>query len=331
MNHRSDHGGLGTRALARAALVLALLGPPARAGTIEGIDTGAIDLTQIASVDPVLNSAKLVKWRSGIPNTILTSGITNLSLAYLGSGTNLPFPDRAIVGDNSANDQGDLWTDNAIEVDYVKGNAADKAILIYTDNQDNGPSDPLYGVALRGGLVGGAGCAPTDSCYQERAGVLPLLWKAITRQDLEAVSTATVKTAATPANPIPDSSPMYIPTEVLETARPQCPAEGPYPASTRPAPYEVGFCDYSTHFFSDANNRYDPKNLFYTLYPAGSAERTNAFRYTSLVGPFGINTTENGLGGGGSDSPMYAVLGLNMLNATLSRYATTIYVELRQL
>src|ERR1035438_8228363 len=134
-HHRTDVGGWMTRALLGAALVLAIYSGTGRAASITGIGTGDIDLTQIAGVDPQLNSASLAKWRTGIPNTIITSGITNLSLAYLASGANLPFPDRTIAGDNSVNDQGDLWTDNAVMVDFVKGNAPDKAILIYTNNQ----------------------------------------------------------------------------------------------------------------------------------------------------------------------------------------------------
>lgn len=287
------------------------------------IPLGDIDLTQMATSAPAITSAQLVKWRTGQPNAVPVAA-SDLSVAYLGTTGAVGFPSRTSVKDNSANNQGSLWTDDAIAVDYQKGNQLNQAILIYTDNQVASftPHDPLGDLNFKGGLVGGAGCAQTDACYAYRGSLLTLFWKAVVLSDLQAVSDASAD------KPIPATSPMFMPTQVADPSNPACPAEGPYPASQRPALYEIGFCDYSTHFFVDKNNAND---MFYTAYASGSASRLNAFRYASLVGPFGINVTENGSGGGGSQSPMYAVLGINLVQALPTKYATTIYVNVLQL
>lgn len=293
------------------------------------IPTGDVDLTVIAQSQASLDSVRLVKWRTGTPNHIETSGITNLTFAYLAPGGTVAFPTRESVGDNSANDQGDLWSDNALEVNFHKGTRLDQAILIYTANQPQGPADPLTNIEYKGGMVGGAGCSPSDVCYAGRVSLLLLYWKAMTRFDLEAVSSARPRTPSVGAQPIPDTSPMFMPSRTQDVPY-ACPSEGPYPASTRPANYLIGFCDYATHFFTDKFNS-NPNGLFYDQYPPTVAARRNAFQYSSLVGPYGINTTEGGGGGGGSQSPMYAVLGLNLGDAVQTKYGTTIHVELLSL
>jgi hypothetical protein len=290
------------------------------------IPTGDVDLTLMATANPTLNSVRLVKWRTGQPNMIQTTGISDLSVAYLTVGSTLAFPSRSTVGDNSANDQGSLWTDNALEVDFQKGNQLNQAILIFTDNQVVPSSNDNLGTRpFKGGLIGGAGCLPSDPCWANRGSILPLIWKAVTLDVLLGASNASS------ALPIATTSPLFMPTQILDpNDNPNCPAEGPYPASQRPSQFAVGFCDYSTHFFIDKNNT-DPDHLFYDQYPSGDIRRQDAFRYSSLVGPFGINTQESGIGGGGSNSPMYAVLGVNVNEATQTKSATTIFVEVLQM
>lgn len=278
------------------------------------IPTGDIDLTVLASISAQLNNARLMRWRTGVANQAPQPAAL-MTFAYLGTGVNLALPTRANPADNSANNQGDLWSDNAIEVDYRKGNSLSTAILIYTSNTVTGPLDPLGNVSLRGGFVGGSGGLANNPA---RASVIPLTWKALAAADLAKVSTATVSGT----QPIPVSHPLYMPSQITALTGGSCPAEGPYPASTR---IKDGYCDFSTHYFLDRTNS-DPNNRFYDQYPASSAQRNGAFDYASLVGPFGVNTTEQGAGAG-QFNPMYAVLGSNLTNAIQTRYSTTIYVE----
>jgi len=184
-------------------------------------------------------------------------------------------------------------------------------------------------VALRGGLVGCAqawnSAATPETCPvandPSRTSVIPLLWKALSEPDLVAVSTASV------SHPIAATHPLFMPTEIVAQTGGNCPAEGPYVAAPR---VNNGFCDFSTHYFLDKNNT-DPKHKFYDQYPTTGANadvtsHNAAFDYASLVGPFGVNTTEQGAGAG-LFHPMYAVLGSNFANAIQAHYGTTVYVE----
>jgi hypothetical protein len=195
----------------------------------------------------------------------------------------------------------------------VKPNNDSSAIVIYTNNTDGGATDPLSGVTIRGGLVGG-----TSSTDPNRSSVLPLLWKAVASTDLQAVSTATVSGT----QPIGATSPIFMPSEITASSGGACPAEGPYAASSR---VNNGFCDYSTHYFLDKNNT-DPNNLWYSNY-TDATKKLNAFHYASLVGRLGVNTTEQGAGTG-AYQPMYALLGVGAINAVQTQYATTINVEM---
>ena len=101
---------------------------------------------------------QFVKWRHGATGSPIDWTGQPLVFSYLASpGT--PFPTRANPKDNSANNENCLWSDNAIYLNFSWPTPRDTsyAILIYTDNKANGPSDPLNTVSLRGGLVGGAG------------------------------------------------------------------------------------------------------------------------------------------------------------------------------
>lgn len=281
----------------------------------------------------------LVKWRGADP----TQPVANITFQYFpigGSGNTTPYPDRSVIRDGTANDQRALWSDNAIQIDFVKGNLANSAILIYTDNKDAyqiscqtacdpaEKDDPLYSIALRGGAIGGASGPPKDSY---RVSALPLVWKAVALQDLrDAVSADTVSI------PVLSTSPLNMATEVLSESGGPCPPEGPY---NQPAggsrPNNNGFCDFSTHYVVDMNNNIhiDPanrKNSWYGHYPPSTpadTRRTDAFRYASVVGPYGVNVSEAGLGGGGAKSPAYILLGLKASSALLTHYATTIYLE----
>jgi len=281
------------------------------------IPTGDFDLTGLSTTAPTLQSAKLIKWRTGQAHTLQTTGVSDLSFAYFSSTGILAYPNRTSVGDNSSNDESDMWSEEALQVDYVKGNQLNQAILIYTNNVPPAGGDCL---GTRGGLIGPIPGTPCRS-------LLPLLWKAVSVNDLLAASDATVAVGGVSSKPISSTSPLFMASSIIDSANPNCPAEGPYPASVRPDAFRFGFCDYATHFVSDMNNA-NPETLFYTQL-SGSA-RTDAFRYSSLVGPFGINTTESGIGGGGGASPMYAVLGLEFLNAVSTQYSTTLFVEVLQ-
>ena len=116
-----------------------------------------------------------------------------------------------------------------------------------------------------------------------------------------------------------------MPTEITNPATQTCPIEGPF--KTAVSRTNNGFCDFSTHFVTDPNNT-DPNNFFYSNPKV--VNKIAAFRYSSLVGAFGVNLTETGLGGLGHTSPMFAVVGMGAMNALPTQYATTVYVELLQ-
>jgi hypothetical protein len=299
-----------------AVFAVLLLGVGSTQAAPSTFPTGNVDFGPLAATAASVTSASLVKWRTGTAGQSPTAA-TSLTFQYLQSGTNLTVPNRTSVKDNSANNQGFLWSDNAIQVSYVKPNNTASAILIHTSNASGGATDPLSQVQLRGGLVGGAGGTATDP---NRASVLPLVWKDAGLGDLQAVSNANVNgTAAIPATSI-----LFMPSYVPSSAGGACVAEGPYGASTRA---NNGFCDYSTHFFSDPNNT-DPKNLWYTGYDPGTqlAQRSGTFNYASLVNAFGDSAQEQG-GFGPGNNPMFAVLGVNATNALQTQYSAVITVE----
>jgi hypothetical protein len=299
----------------------------------------AADLTILSPVSTTLNDAYLVKWRGGDA----TSAVGNISFQYVtlaGNSNSAPYPNRGVIQDNSTNNQGDLWSDNAIRVDFQKGNLPNDAIVIYTDNQDTGTDDPLYQVQLRGGVVGcsaGFSASPlqcNDTKDPYRVSVLPLIWKAVRFSDLQAAQSVSLDPFA--LVPIPNDSPLWMPSQIVNKSQPDCPAEGPYAASTRPPPYELGFCDYSIHFVLDINNNKhlpdDPNqydNSWYETYSAGSEKSAGAFIYASVVGPYGINSSEGGTGGLGTTYPAYLLLGAEMGRALLTHYGTTLYLDVR--
>jgi len=311
-----------------AALILQIATRPAQAvlGPI-AIPTGDVDLSILAPVSADITAAGLTKWRNGVANTPPTPVVPpKLTFAYI-TGSNLALPTRAVCGDNSCNDQGDLWSDNAIQLDFKKPNSIGSAILIYTNNVSV-PGDPLGNASLRGGLVGGNG-GPADQTNPARASVIPLIWKAMSAADLAAVSTATLHT-----NPIPASSPAFMYTELNQLGSGTlpnnglCPSEGLNtvpPLVALPKRITSGFCDFSTHYFLDQNNT-DPNNLWYTKYASNTAKHNGSFDYASVVGPFGVNTTEQGAGAG-QFNPAYLLLGTNLTNAIQTHYGTTINVE----
>jgi len=333
----------GIARLMLAAFILQMGAGTSQAAPIQ-IPTGDIDLTILATILAGITNAQLVTWRTGTPNQPPQTGATKLTMEYmkLVGANGLVTPTRALSKDNSCNNQGDCWFDNAIQLDFKKGNSLSTAILIYSSNSVTGADDPLGNVALRGGLVGctvgqtvvGTAGNQTMSCPNAndpaRTSVIPLIWKAASTVDLVAVSSASA--TSTPVHPI-TTAPLYMPTEIVDAAAPGCLADGPYNASTRPVGFELGFCDYSTHYFVDRNST-DPNNMFYDKYPTTGPSATpqtikkhsQSFDYSSLVGPFGVNTTEQGVGAG-QFNPMFAVLGTNLANAIQAHYGTTIYVE----
>lgn len=315
-----------------------------------------IDLTNVlvkksAQVDAA--NTFLVNWRSGP----ITNPVTTMSFAAL-TGTNRSYPSRATVQDHTANNQGDLWSDNAIQfvgtnpnqLSVPGQNPAVQAVLIYTDNEDAGncntaTADPLCGVTLRGGLIGGFG-GPADNTNPYRVSELPLLWKAVASADLISAQ------GANPASSqlVVSTSPLYMASELI-TAPANCPtgtAEGPYQSGAlRPT---AGFCDFSTHYFIDKSNNVHANtatsiqlNSWYTAYPIGGAGSNydNAFNYATLVGPFGANSTENGKGvlpleplASNQSSTIanaqraYFLLGMSARSALLTHYGTTINIDL---
>lgn len=325
----------------RMSSLLLLLALPARAVQVWDQKTvpASIDLTILSPVSTDLTDAYLVKWRGGDA----ASPVGNISFQYVtdaGNTNSAPYPNRGVIQDNSANNQGNLWSDNAIRVTFQRGNQPNDAIVIYTDNQDTGTDDPLYQVQLRGGAVGCSAvfsgnplqCSDTKDPY--RVSVLPLIWKAVPFSDLRSAQSANLDPGSLVK--IADTSPLWMPTQIVNKSQPACPAEGPYAASTRPHPYELGFCDYSTHFVIDLNNNIhltdDPDqydNSWYTTYSAGSAKSAGAFSYASVVGPYGINSSEGGTGGLGTASPAYLLLGVEMGRALLTHYGTTLYLDVR--
>ncbi len=275
-----------------------------------------VNLGTLAGIAPTIDipNTFLTKWRTGVANQVPVQTST-MTFQYFASGSNLAYPTRLNPADNSANNQNALWSDNAIKLTYTRGNTVASAILIYTTNTVNSPNDPLGAVSLRGGLVGGYGSADPED--PNRGSVLPLVWKALDVNVLRGASNANVNGSVK----ISTSSALYMPTEVENLAGGPCPAEGPYAASARG---NVGFCDYSTHFFIDQNNN-DPANLWYTGY-ANGAQRRGAFNYSSVVGAFGVNTKEDG-SGNGNFNPAYLVLGIDSTGALQTTYGTTIYLD----
>lgn len=289
------------------------------------IETGDVDLTRLVAFPPALDGARLMKWRTGAPNQP-PQPASQMTFEHFLRGGTIPYPDRGVILDYSANNQGDLWSDNAIEVQYRPGNTDTAAIIIYTKNgvsgEDTGQpdrADPLYTVDMRGGLIGGFGSGDTHD--PNRVSILPLLWKAVAGNELQRVSTATVTgTYRLPLNP---PSPLLMPQEIENLLGGEC-NENPGDISRRP---NNGFCDYSTHYMVDFYNR-GTDNRFYTAYPVGDGRRRTNFDYISLVGRFGVNTTEQGHGTG-RFRPMYALLGIKASSALPTHYGTIIYVELR--
>ncbi len=254
------------------------------------IPTGPVDFGGIAVSAPSLNSApKLVKWRTGTANAAPIDA-TQMSFAYLTSGSNLPIPSRANPKDNSANDQGNIWSDNAISVDYKKGNQTNAGIIMYTNNT----------IAKLGGLVN-----------SDQTSVLPLIWKAADIATLQADSDANVDGSKKLTNAL------FMPTEIASQSGGTCVAEGPYAASTRAS---NGFCDYSVHYMMDKNQASFFANV------TDPTAKMNAFKYASLIGPNGVNESESG-NGSGNYVPMHAVLGVNATSAQAAQYSTTITVE----
>jgi hypothetical protein len=320
-----------------------LLAASLSAGAAQILDPKQIpasaDLTGLTSVSMSLDIANtyLVKWRGANP----TQQVVNMTFEYFaGTSNTTPYPNHGSVLDNAANNQGDLWSDNAIQVSFAKGNLPNSAILIYTNNKDQyqitgdsaDKNDPLYGVALRGGVVGGFG-ASTASPY--RISVLPLIWKNVTLQDLTNAFSANVG-----GTPVPSTSTLTMPTEITSPTGGFCPPEGPYnqPAGNNRVPVNGaggnGFCDFSTHYVVDMNNNIHLlpgpdqfPNSWYNQYSVTSSTYTNAFNYSSLIGPYGINTSERGTGGLGGASPAYVLLGVQASPALLTHYGTTIFVE----
>lgn len=299
--------------------------------------SASADVTVIQAVSPSINSASLYQWRQpqSPANTLPIPSPTGMTFEYFQNGINLPYPTGSNPGDHTANAQGDLWSNNAIRLDYQPGNTPNDALLIYTFNDNKGDVDPIGPVVLRGGLVGGAGCnvnclsqTGAGSCSDTerrqcagRSSILPLIWKALSEDDIKKVSNVSMSGTA-----VPNDSPMWLPTEI-EAASPSapgvCPAEGPYNQPAGAQRINNGFCDFSTHYMMDQTNL-DPDNLWYAN-PAVK-DRIGAFNYASVVGPYGVNITERGLGNG-RFSPVYIVLGVRSKNAIRSQYQTVIYLE----
>lgn len=298
----------------------------------ESVDTGIVDLNVLAQTVARLDYAKLVRWR-GTGGTIQDSP-AQMTFQYL-SGSGLSLPTRSNPADSSANNQNDLWSNNALEVKFQKPNDVGSAIVVYTDNKNEGGADPIAPVGLRGGLVGGAGCnlacvQPGNSCSSAelttcagRASVVPLFWKTVPKSELIAAS-----------NAIGANSPLFMPTEIESASKANpvtCTPEGPYSFALKRE--SAGFCDASVHYFMDKNNL-DPNNLWYT--DPSVIDANGAFNYASFVGPFGVNASEAGLGGGFGESVVtpappgqvaYAALGAKLTNAIRTTYRTIIYVE----
>jgi hypothetical protein len=276
---------------------------------------------------PSINGAALVNWRTNSRTFAFESNyVSQITFSYLGAGAGIP--SRSGPLDNSANNQGDVWSDDALRLDFSfpAPQDPDWAILIYTNNASHDASDPLNADSLRGGLVGGAGSGNPDD--PSRASVLPLIWKFVSDTDLN--NAALAKVNGSP--PIPNSSAAYMPTEITNQTGGSCLAEGPYGASVRT---NNGFCDYSTHYMLDLNNT-DANNLFFTGYPSGSVGRAH-FDYTALVNSNGVSSSE----GGGAIStppnppvpsfttPAFFLLGVNASQAVQTSYSATIVIEVR--
>ncbi len=298
------------------------------------IPTSLVSLTGLTanSSSTISGTPTLIKWRNkGIPATSWTGAtppvVSSMTFQYL-TGTSLLTPTRSIVKDNTANNEGDLWADEAIDMSYTKANSigtGTQAILIYTNNTDNGSTDPLYNVSLRGGLIGQSGgtISYTDGA---RASVLPLIWKVVASSDLYNAQTADVTSAAT----VISSGPVVIPEEITSLTGGSCDTLGSYAAATRT---NNGFCDFSTHYVTDMNNNiHNPSgagkvsNSWYSQYAAGSTNYLGAYNYASVVNAFGASTTESGIGSG-TMNPAFILLGANISNALRVQYQTTIYLD----
>lgn len=296
-----------------AAVFILQMGTGTSFGAPIQIPTGNINFGNLAAQSAVLSTADLVKWRTGTANTIQETGVTAMSFAYLASPGAAPIS-RTSPADNTANNQGDMWSDNAIKISYTRPNNAASAVVIYTNNTDGGLTDPLSGATLRGGLVGGAGGTATDP---NRSSVLPLLWKAVPKASLQSAALAKVDGTVKIAN----NNPVYMPTQITNATGGTAPAEGPYSACNRT---NNGYCDFSTHFFLDKNNT-DPANLWYTNPLV--VDKPGAFNYASVVGKCGVNTSEVCNQPGSTDQPAYLLLGVNAASALQTQYATTINLE----
>ena len=260
---------------------------------VSSIPTGNVDLTGLASTAPTLGVVDLVKWRQPGTANAAPVVVSAMTFDYFKGRTGVALPKRSNVADATANDNSAIWSDNALRVNFTRGNAPNYAILVYTANPNTKP-----------GIVSQSGIS-----------TLPMLWKAIPLTDIKAVS-GVAYTGTTPTTGA--GSIIRMSQEITNTTGGNCPADAPYAASTRNS---NGFCDYSTHFFMDKNS-----SAWYTNLTGTPQQK--AFNYASLVGPSGVNANEDGSGGGDNTSPMFAALGLETANAIPDIYSTTMYVEL---
>lgn len=280
------------------------------------IGIGLISMNAWA-VPPTSISARLVKWRNGPGQPLV--GAQQITFAYLDTPV-ITVIDRLHPADNSTNNQGDMWSDMAIELSYT-GYTRDVintswGILIYTSNAPLSPTDPLNGVSLPGGLVGGAGGPPNDP---NRSSVLPLLWKWVPATNLTDSSGANINGS------VKINNTMFMPTEITEPNGGVCPAGELYPVATR---LNNGFCDFSTHYMMDVNTT-DPNNLWFAN-PA-VINRKGAFDYATIFGYLGPAQRETGIPFSGTfftANPAYYLIGVKATQALPTQYATTIYIEL---
>lgn len=205
------------------------------------VNLGTLDLGGIGVTSPVLNSAVLKKWRTGVANQV-PQPAGSLTFQYL-TGSNLALPSRDVILDNSANggslalyDTNDAESDNVVQANITRGTDPAVVVAMYTRNGlgSNCTKD------VPGGL------AATDNSGDE----LPLAFKIFSDTQLSQVSNANINGTVK----ISTSSAMFMATRVPTPDGGACPAEGPYSASTRNPPFGFGWCDYANKIMEEASS-----------------------------------------------------------------------------
>src|SRR5205814_1637442 len=106
--HRALKGGIAR--LAVWALLLHVVAGSAEAATRSipvDFDVSTVLIAKSAQVDTA--NTFLVNWRFGP----ITTPVGNMTFQYL-TGSGRAYPTRSSVADHTANDQGDLWSDDAL-------------------------------------------------------------------------------------------------------------------------------------------------------------------------------------------------------------------------